>query len=53
VIESRSAASGEDNGVVNDANDRLGTASRARSIAYLRDHDVDVIVIGGRSESVV
>jgi glycerol-3-phosphate dehydrogenase len=47
VIESRSAASGEDNGVVNDANDRLGTASRARSIAYLRDHDVDVIVIGG------
>ena len=47
MIESRSAASGEDNGVVNDANDRLGTASRARSIAYLRDHDVDVIVIGG------
>ena len=47
MIESRSAASEEDNGVVNDANDRLGTASRARSIAYLRDHDVDVIVIGG------
>ena len=47
MIESRSAASGEDNGVVNDAHDRLSTASRAGSIAYLRDHDVDVIVIGG------
>jgi glycerol-3-phosphate dehydrogenase len=32
---------------VNDVDDRLGTASRARSIHYLRDHDVDVVVIGG------
>jgi glycerol-3-phosphate dehydrogenase len=32
---------------VSDADDRLGTASRARSIDYLRDHDVDVVVIGG------
>ena len=40
-------ATGEDNGAVNDVDDRLGTASRARSIAYLRDHDVDVVVIGG------
>lgn len=38
---------GEDNGVVNDADDRLGASARARSIAYLRDHDVDVVVIGG------
>lgn len=38
---------GEENGGVSDADDRLGTASRARSIHYLRDHDVDVIVIGG------
>lgn len=40
-------ATGEEDGVVNDADDRLGTASRTRSIAYLRDHDVDVVVIGG------
>ena len=38
---------GEENDPVNDADDRLGTASRERSIAYLRDHDVDVAIIGG------
>lgn len=38
---------GEENGHVNDVDDRLSTASRARSIDYLRDHDVDVVVIGG------
>lgn len=32
---------------MNDVDDRLSTASRARSIDYLRDHDVDVVVIGG------
>ena len=32
---------------MNAADDRLGLASRDRSIAYLRDHDVDVVVIGG------
>lgn len=32
---------------MSDADDRLGTASRARSLAYLLDHDVDVVVIGG------
>ncbi|MFM1965546.1 MAG: Aerobic glycerol-3-phosphate dehydrogenase [Actinomycetota bacterium] len=43
----RIAAAGEDNGAVSDVDDRLGTASRARSIAYLRDHAVDVVIIGG------
>ena len=38
---------GEENDHVNDVDDRLSTASRARSIDYLRDHDVDVVVIGG------
>jgi glycerol-3-phosphate dehydrogenase len=32
---------------VSAADDRLGLASRDRSIAHLRDHDVDVVVIGG------
>lgn len=32
---------------MNDVDDRLSTASRARAIDYLRDHDVDVVVIGG------
>ena len=40
-------ATGEQNDHVNDVDDRLSTASRARSIDYLRDHDVDVVVIGG------
>lgn len=30
-----------------DADDRLSSASRSRSIAYVRDHDVDVLVVGG------
>ena len=32
---------------MNDADDRLGTAARERSVDYLRDHEVDVVVIGG------
>ena len=40
-------ATGEENDHVNEVDDRLSTASRARSIDYLRDHDVDVVVIGG------
>lgn len=38
---------GEENGGVSHADDRLGPSSRARSMDYLRHHDVDVVVIGG------
>ncbi len=41
------SAHGGENGAVTGADDRLSLASRARSIAYLRDHAVDVAVIGG------